>query len=105
MEFPAPGISGSHEYEANVYYFIDGNWFNLGKGAVQNMTLEVTGTVTTLLEYSAEIEEVEIPETLGLDEIFQLDVTVSYDFDGDGYSSNRLRSRFGVRPCGDPRYP
>ncbi len=81
LEFPAPGISGSHEYEANVYYFIDGNWFNLGSGAVQNMTLEVTGTVTTLLEYSAEIEKVELPETLGLDEVFQFEVSIHYDFD------------------------
>ncbi|MBT3285034.1 hypothetical protein HN807_11620 [Candidatus Bathyarchaeota archaeon] len=81
LEFPAPGISGSHEFEANVYYFIEGNWYNLGMGAVQNMTLEVMGTVTSLFEYNAEIEEVLLPETLGLNENYQLEVTVSYDFD------------------------
>jgi len=81
LEFSAPEISGSYEYEANVYFFTDGNWFNLGKGAVQNMTIEVTGTVTTLLEYTAEIDDVQVPGTIGLDEEFLLDVTVSYDFD------------------------
>jgi hypothetical protein len=81
LEFLAPGISGSHEYEANVYYFIDGNWFNLGKGAFQNMTLEVTGTVTTLGEYSVEIEEITVSETIGIDEAFLLEITVRYDFD------------------------
>lgn len=80
FEFPTPTEDGVHQYQANVWYIVDDEWFIDGAAATHNFTITIGELNTSSPVYHAEILEYDVPVKVDPSSQVNVSITIGYEF-------------------------